>query len=343
MPVIKSTYFKLFFCIILFSFSLTACKQNRLDVNVSNIDLNIKVNRFEKDFFAIDTNNVAAGAAALKKKYPDFYPIYFERLMRLGVNRDSSDLDFIKMIKANKDFNTLKHDVDSVYPTITDLENQITDAFKHYKYYFPDAKIPEVLTYISDFQVGATNTDQTLGIELDMFLGKNYKYYPSVGFPNYLTRKLGKEYITAIAMKGFAKQHFSEKEGDKSLLNKMIYEGKILYFLDAVLPKTPDSIKIGFSQKQLDWCNAYKVEMWANFLDQNLLYSTDELKYSKYLNDAPFTSGLDNDSAPQLGIWTGWQIVRKYMNENTNVTVAQLMNDKDYQKILKLSKYKPKK
>jgi hypothetical protein len=83
--------------------------------------------------------------------------------------------------------------------------------------------------------------------------------------------------------------------------------------------------------------------MWANFLDQNLLYSTDELKYSKFLNEAPFTSGLDNESAPQLGVWTGWQIVRKYMEENPKITLAQLMNDKDYQKILKLSKYKPKK
>jgi gliding motility-associated lipoprotein GldB len=343
MPKIKFVKAYLFLSISIFSLSVIACKKNKLDVDVSDIDIKVNINRFEKDLFAIDTNKVAQGATDLRKKYPDFYPIYFERLMRLGTLRDSSDSHFIKMIRGNRDFNILKHDVDSVYPNVNDLESQFTDALKHYKYYFPEAKTPQVLTYIADFQVGASNTDQTMAIELDMFMGHNYKYYPSVGFPNYLIRKLSKEHIVPTAMKGLAKQHFTENEEDKTLLNKMIYEGKVLYFIDAMLPNVPDSLKIGFSQKQLDWCNAFKIEMWANFLDQNLLYSTDELKYSKFLNEAPFTSGLDNESAPQLGVWTGWQIVRKYMEENPKITLAQLMNDKDYQKILKLSKYKPKK
>ena len=41
--------------------------------------------------------------------------------------------------------------------------------------------------------------------------------------------------------------------------------------------------------------------------------------------------------------WLGWQIVRKYMEENPKVTLAQLMAEKNAQKILTESKYKPKK
>jgi hypothetical protein len=36
-------------------------------------------------------------------------------------------------------------------------------------------------------------------------------------------------------------------------------------------------------------------------------------------------------------------IVRKYMTENPQLTIAQLMAEKDAQKILAASKYKPKK
>jgi hypothetical protein len=41
-------------------------------------------------------------------------------------------------------------------------------------------------------------------------------------------------------------------------------------------------------------------------------------------------------------VWVGWQIVRKYMQENKDVTLQQLMAQKDAQYILNGSKYKPK-
>lgn len=248
------------------------------------------------------------------------------------------------MIKSNHDFNLLKHDVDSVYPDLKDVEKQLTDAFKYYKYYFPQGKVPQVVSYIADFQLGASTVNNTLAIELDLYMGQGYRFYQSknVNFPTFIQRKLNKDHITSTALKAFAQQLFELDETDKTLLHRMIYQGKLLYFMDRVLPDSPDSVKIGYSQKQLEWCNTYKADVWTEFLGQGLLYSTDELKYAKYLNDAPFTSGLNNDSAPMLGVWLGWQIVRKYMDENPDVTLAQLMSEADSQKILKESKYKPK-
>jgi hypothetical protein len=38
----------------------------------------------------------------------------------------------------------------------------------------------------------------------------------------------------------------------------------------------------------------------------------------------------------------GWQIVRKYMEENPNITLQQLMSERDAEKILRASGYKPK-
>jgi hypothetical protein len=52
--------------------------------------------------------------------------------------------------------------------------------------------------------------------------------------------------------------------------------------------------------------------------------------------------GENNDAAPKLAIWTGWQIVREYMDKHTEVTLQQLMADNDAQKILNDSKYRPK-
>ncbi|POY35090.1 gliding motility lipoprotein GldB [Solitalea longa] len=312
--------------------------------DVSDIKLSVKIDRFEQDLFNIDTTELVKAAAQLKAKYPDFYPIYFRNILRNTDPIDTNNINMISMIKDNRDFSLLKHDIDSVYPKLDDVEKQLTAAFKYYKFYFPEKQVPKIVTYLADFQLGASTVNNTLAIELDMFMGKGYRFYQSksVNLPYFIQRKLNKDHIAPFALKAFAQQQFPMNERDKTLLHRMIYNGKILYFLDSTLPDVADSAKIGFSQKQIEWCNTYKADMWTDFMGQGLLYSTDELKYAKYLNDAPFTSGQENDSAPMLGVWTGWQIVRQYMKENPEVTLAQLMNESDSQKILKDSKYKPK-
>ncbi|MNL31268.1 hypothetical protein D3C87_1530460 [compost metagenome] len=125
----------------------------------------------------------------------------------------------------------------------------------------------------------------------------------------------------------------------------MIYNGKILYFMDQVLAdETPDSVKIGYTAKQLEWCKTFEGDIWGYYLQNNLLFETDYQKIQVFLSEGPFTPGLGekNESAPKLGIWVGWQIVRKYMQENKQVTLQQLMAEKDAQKILQGAKYKPK-
>ena len=73
-----------------------------------------------------------------------------------------------------------------------------------------------------------------------------------------------------------------------------------------------------------------------------MLFSAEQKKYAKYLEEAPFTAGLANNSAPRIGIWCGWQIVKNYMNNNPSISFDELWKEKDAQKILKLATYKPK-
>jgi uncharacterized protein YjaZ len=40
-------------------------------------------------------------------------------------------------------------------------------------------------------------------------------------------------------------------------------------------------------------------------------------------------------------MWVGWQIVKSYMKSNKEVTLSDLMNEIDAQKILSKSKYRP--
>jgi hypothetical protein len=142
----------------------------------------------------------------------------------------------------------------------------------------------------------------------------------------------------------FMAKYDERKLVDQSMLSNMIQAGKMLYFTEVLSPDMEDSIRIGYTKKQLKWCEDNDGQMWQHLTSENILYSTDAYLISKYLKEAPFTSaeGVPNESAPRLGEWVGWQIVRNYMDNNREVTLDQLFNDKDYKKILQKSKYKPK-
>jgi len=114
--------------------------------------------------------------------------------------------------------------------------------------------------------------------------------------------------------------------------------------MDQVLPDVPDSTKIGYTAKQLDWCKKYEPSIWGYLLDENLLYETDYNKIKKFIDVAPFTSGIgeNNEAAPRLGLYEGWQIVKSYMDKHPDVTLPQLMANTDPQQILTDSKYHPK-
>jgi hypothetical protein len=165
-----------------------------------------------------------------------------------------------------------------------------------------------------------------------------------MGFPLYKIARMNKTYIPVDCMKGWAQSEFpGGPMVEKSLLSQMIYQGKILYFLDAMMPDISDTLKIGYTNTQLDWCVKNEKNIWAFFIEKKLLFSSNSVEFLKFINDGPTTNGLPKEAPAQLGSWIGWQIVREYMNNNKNVTLEELMKEPNEQKVLNLSKYKPKK
>lgn len=325
---------------------LSACNKHK-KIDVSDIQVDVKIERFDKDFDSLRLKPMDEQAGVLYKKYGVFYTDFIERVLRAGTSADTAYYAKLRQIFADKSYADLKHDVDAAYPNLDKQTEEITDAFKHIKYYYPKKNLPKVYAYLSGFQAQTSIGDGYFGIGLDLFLGADSRFYPSQTnvFPHYISRRFTPDNITPRVVEGLAREDmFPEPAQSKTLLDKMVYNGKIMYFMDQILPDVPDSTKIGYTGTQLKWCGDFKGDIWGYFLEENLLYETDYQRLTKYLNEAPFTPGLgeQNESAPKLGIWTGWQIVRSYMDKHPEVTLQQLMADNDSQKILNEAKYRPK-
>ncbi len=351
---------------------LAASCNNKKGVDVSDIELEVFIERFDKELGSLtleDGNrrsevggqksevrglnseaiDLAKKAELLRKKYTWFYDDYMEQMLSVGSPASGpAYLNTLARVLQNKDYLELKSSVEKAFPDLTKQEVELNDAFKHVRYYYPKQTIPRLITFISGFAVQTPIGNDYIGIGLDMFLGKEgERFYPALrqSIPHYIARRFTPENITPRVIEAFVREEmYPEQDQDRSLLAKMVYNGKILYMMDSFMPEVADTLKIGYTTQQMQWCQENEGGIWAYLLENELLFNSDYMKIQKYLAEAPFTPGIgeNSDSAPKIGIWTGWQIVRKYMKENPDVTLQQLMAEKDAQKILTEAKYKPK-
>lgn len=329
----------------LISFFVLGCNQDK-KIDTSDIKLEVSIQRFDQELSQIKPNELAQKLPALKNKYGTFYDDYFEKILSVGSTKDTAYYEVVRQVLSGAAFQDLQQETDSVYKSLDEKKPELEQAFKNIKFYYPDFKTPKIITYISGFQVQTPIGADYVGVGLDMFLGNSSKFYPSLveSVPRYISRRFTPENITPRVVEVITREElFPELDADKSLLAKMIYNGKLLYFMKNVLPETADSTLIGYSTQQMKWAEEFESDSWAYFLEYSLLYDTDYFKIQKYVAEAPFTPGLgtQNDSAPKLGLYLGWQIVKKYMENQSDVTLQQLMLEKDPQKILNLAKYRP--
>jgi hypothetical protein len=297
--------------------------------------------RFEQALFRLPSENFDSWVQELRKAHPGFFDLFTSQMIRIGTIEDSLFYSELNRFVTDTMIQNVKKLVDVEFSDFDKIEKDITISLENYKKYFPDRKVPEVYTCISGFNQSIVVTQDFIGASLDKYLGPDCPYYEMMGYPNYIRQKLVRQKLPSDLMFALAVTEFPKSDKESNLLSFMIYEGKLLYFIETMLPKTPDSLKIGYSAKQLAWCKKNELQMWTNLIENKRLYSTGRMDIKRLIDDSPYTNGFPLESPGRTGIWIGWQIVREYMKKHPEVTLPQLMALDDSQKILNDSKYFP--
>jgi len=312
--------------------------------DISGIEVDIDITRLEQEIFNLDSLNIEASIDKFYEKYPAVSDLYFEKVMNF-MKRDRSgnlDYDFIKKFIGNEALIGLLDSVKTDFPSMSTVEDEIEIAFKYYKHYYPDRALPEIYTWISEFGPAVSTLDSSvIGISLEMYLGKDFVYYPSLEFPQYMIRNFEEDFIPINVMKAVWSSHARWDEKDQKLIDHMLERGKELHFLEKVLPDYPKHKLIGFNKEELEWCEDNAVEMWEFFLDKELFYSDNPRDFMKYVKEGPTSSGMPAESPGNTASWLGWQIVKSFMKNNPDYSLSDLEGFMDGQKVLVKSRYKP--
>jgi hypothetical protein len=279
-----------------------------------------------------------------QRKYSTFYTRYLSSIVNNGGIVDSLYSQTLLRFVNNKDIKMSHSDVINMYSD-NDIElmgDEMTEVVKRFKVFFPKRKSPkQFVTFVSGFQYNVVYVDSTIGIGLDMYLGSENVFYNMMQLPKFRTRTMNKEHVLSDAVRGWIITEFDNSDPINNLLNHMIFYGKIFYTCDALLPEVQDSIKMGYTAAQMNYCNKNEKNLWGFFAKDNKLYDNDLKLVSEFTSDGPFTRAISKDCPPRIAMWLGKQIIKSYMEHNDDVTLEDLMNEKDVQKILQKSKYKP--
>lgn len=334
-----SHWFK--FLTVLFTFS--ACSHNSKEIDISEVKIDFKFSRFENDLQRLNTANATETKQKLAVNYGQFFDRFNENIIQIGSSNQPGYELAISSFLNDAAISTVYSDVQTEFASTEKLESDFESALKHYHYYFPNKIVPHIATFISGFNYPIAVTDSVLGVGLDMYLGKNYKYYKLMAIPNYQVDFMSKQYIVVDAVRSWLQTEYEGMDVHKNLLSEMVFQGKLMYALDHLLPQEEDSVKLEFTAQQLQWVTNSEQSIWAYFIDKNLLYSTKASENVKYINSAPFTIGMPKASPGRVGVWLGYKIVSAYMERHKEITLAALMEEKNAQKILNDSHYKPRK
>ena len=313
------------------------CGPSTSSVDISKIKLSqVRIRDYGKALFSIDPDSLSQGLDSIADNYGIFLGNDFTDPAKLLQLKDFVIDPFNKKIERQ---------CRKEYPDLDGIEKELTLSFRYYKYYFPEKKLPQVYTYVSGllYEAPVQYLDSVLIIALDMYLGSDFEPYRQIGLPKYKTRRMTRDYIVPDCMKEMGYSLISPDMPQNTLLDQMVMHGKALYFLDLVCPDVPDSIKIGFTSAQLDWCRQNEKNIWAYLIENELLYSTDSFVIDKFIIDGPFTSGFPGEAPAMMGRYIGWQIIRSYMHNNTRKDIHDLIAEYDAQQLLKDSKFKPRK
>ncbi len=327
-----------FFLVIALFF--TSCSRNPLNINVSNISLDMKIKHFDVDLLKIKPDQMQSSIPYLKNSYKEFFDIFTYRMISIGGTEQADFTEMLNAFVADTLIRSLEINVAESVDTIQ-FRKDLEVAFKHYKYYFPKKEIPVVYTCISGFNQSVVISQNLIGVSLDKYMGAASPFYAQLGLPEYKRRNMYPEKIVPDMIYGWAESEWPKAENSNNLISQMIQEGKLMYFMDAILPAINDALKIGYTQKQLDFCEHNENKMWTFLAEHKLLFTTDRMSIKRFMDDGPYSPAFTEESPARTGIWLGWQIVRSYMKNNPEIKLADLLVNNDFQGILNQSGYQP--
>ena len=252
---------------------------------------------------------------------------------------DSFVVDYLQRVNTSGGIDTIYKECKETYGDFGKWIKEFEDAFSLLNYYFPKEKSRSIATFIPGLMRDLHIDDSTVVIGIDYFLGPKATFRPQ-NF-NYINKRYIPEAIVPMSMVFLSTKYNLSEFADKSLLAEMLYYGKSFYFSKKMLPCVADSLIIGYSKEEWKGSEKHTKDIWSYFVEKELLFETNHVEKKRYIEERPAVTEIGNKCPGRIGQWLGWKIIKAYAENNPDISLAEIMAEKDSKKILEYSKFKP--
>jgi len=309
---------------------LVSCKketENQWKVEVKETAEKVDVTDISKEFY-----NPDVPLEQFKTQFPWF-------------QGSVSDADFEKRRMDAEEIKIYKEAIGKINQAT--LQTELKSLFSHIKYYFPQFKSPKVYLFSSALQmiqdpIFYDQKGNLLFIDITGFMGDGNPNYK--GLELYFQKSMNPQNIVPKVSQLFAENIVTESPDHQKFIDQIILNGKVMILQDAFLPDVPDYLKMNYTKKQYEWATANEANIWNYFVESNLIFGDDPRLGERFISPGPFSkfyTEIDNESSPQIGIFTGWQICKAYLKEKPETKLTAFLK-MDATTIFNESGYKPK-
>jgi hypothetical protein len=310
---------------------LMSCQSDSQEVDISSVNRESEFARFDEAFFTTDTGNFDEELDLLALDFPEFFsggrnPVFWKA-------QRMDELQMELFLKSQK-----------VFREFDELNKNLNFSVKHFYYFFPNTPKIKFYAYISnlDLEYPILYADSVCFVALDLYLGPAQPYYQHL--PQYIAFYRQPAFLIRDIIYEILKAEVHSLKPGGTLLDAMIWHGKLLYATSRMMPQSEEKIIVQYSPDQIDFCQQNERSMWAYFIENNYLFSTSQDLQNRFIELAPFSKfrmEFDRETPGMVGRWLGLQIVKAYAESNPDLSLAEIIAEGDTRKILKLSGYKP--
>lgn len=282
----------------------------------------------------------------LYHSFGDFWVMYSEDLMKFGPATDSLAYAGMQAFLSHPDMVDANSAIQITFKNrFLDINSDFDHAFFRYKGYLGDKPIPTIVYLNSGFNYSVLPQESYLGVGLEYFLGSNHPVVQQLDpqvFPQYIRNKMNPEFLVSESLRGWLLVSYQNQYyKDETLLDVMMYWGKMMYILDVMQPDVSDAVKMSYSLDEQTWCEQNERNIWIAISKQEVLYEKRKFEINHWIDDGPFTNAenIPQDAPSRLGVWLGREIIRDYMVRNEDVTLQDLLKETNYMPIL--NSYRP--
>ena len=294
--------------------------------DIENTNISVKYIDIYKDLYNKNFDEVINIISKHRSLSKDFF----------DTEKNEESLKKLYSIYENEEFKKVYNIVLDEFKNTSDIQQELTYAFKTIKFYYPSFNIKEVYFIVTGLGDSWYINDDIIVIGLDSFLGDKCQWAPRL--PKYLLDTYNRKNISAKIIHEVLNRYIKIDKSNNTLISKVLDYGRLASCTKLALPKVSDECVLEMTKNNFDFLEKNIDHIWSFFVENDLLYNQECNTIRTYVGVGPFTRQLGEGYPGNVGGYLGYKIIKKYVLSNS-VNFRDLLEDFDSNKIFNSSNF----